>query len=50
MRSALTRTDMPRVSAFPELNARIYVEQDGKPGVWFLSLDAANALAVWAAR
>jgi hypothetical protein len=22
----------------------------GKPGVWFLSLDADNALAVWAAR
>jgi uncharacterized protein len=42
--------DLPWVSAFPELNVRLYVEKDGKPGVWFLSLDAANALAVWAAR
>ncbi len=42
--------DLPWVSAFPELNVRLYVERDGKPGVWFLSLDAANLLAVWAAR
>lgn len=42
--------DMPWVSAFPELNVRTYVELEGKPGVWFLSLDAANPLAVWAAR
>jgi uncharacterized protein YqjF (DUF2071 family) len=42
--------DMPWVSAFPELNVRLYVERDGKPGVWFLSLDATNPLAVWAAR
>ena len=42
--------DLPGVSAFPELNLRLYVERDGKPGVWFLSLDAANRLAVWAAR
>lgn len=42
--------DLPGVSAFPELNLRLYVERDGKPGVWFLSLDAANPLAVWAAR
>ncbi len=42
--------DLPGVSAFPELNVRLYVEADGKPGVWFLSLDAANPLAVWAAR
>jgi hypothetical protein len=42
--------DLPFVSAFPELNVRLYVERDGKPGVWFLSLDAANPLAVWAAR
>ena len=26
------------------------MELDGKPGVWFLSLDATNPLAVWAAR
>ncbi len=42
--------DLPWVSAFPELNVRTYVERDGKPGVWFLSLDATNPLAVWAAR
>jgi uncharacterized protein YqjF (DUF2071 family) len=35
---------LPWVSAFPELNVRIYVEheRDGTPGVWFLSLDATN--------
>ncbi len=42
--------DLPWISAFPELNLRLYVERDGKPGVWFLSLDATNPLAVWAAR
>lgn len=42
--------DVPRISAFPELNVRLYVEHQGRPGVWFLSLDATNPLAVWAAR
>ncbi len=42
--------DLPGVSAFPELNLRLYVEHDGKPGVWFISLDAASRLAVWGAR
>lgn len=42
--------DLPGLSSFPELNVRIYVEAEGKPGVWFLSLDATNPLAVWAAR
>lgn len=41
---------MPGLSRFPELNVRTYVTRDGKPGVWFFSLDAANAVAVWAAR
>jgi len=41
---------MPGLARFPELNVRTYVVRDGKPGVWFFSLDAANALAVWAAR
>ena len=41
---------MPGLSRFPELNVRTYVQRDAKPGVWFFSLDAANALAVWAAR
>ena len=40
----------PWISAFPELNVRLYVEYQGKPGVWFLSLDATNPVAVWAAR
>jgi uncharacterized protein YqjF (DUF2071 family) len=42
--------DLPYLSAFPELKLRLYVEHDGKPGVWSLSLDAANVVAVWAAR
>ncbi|HUF49057.1 MAG TPA: DUF2071 domain-containing protein [Vicinamibacterales bacterium] len=42
--------DLPGISAFPELNLRLYVEHRGTPGVWFLSLDAASRLAVWAAR
>jgi uncharacterized protein YqjF (DUF2071 family) len=42
--------DLPGISAFPELNVRTYVERNGKPGVWFLSLDATNRLAVWSAR
>ncbi|MDF3128782.1 DUF2071 domain-containing protein [Kiritimatiellaeota bacterium B1221] len=35
---------------FPEINVRTYVIHDGKPGVWFFSLDVPGALAVWAAR
>jgi len=42
--------DLPWISAFPELNLRLYVEHEGRPGVWFLSLDATNPFAVWAAR
>ena len=42
--------DLPWISAFPELNLRLYVEYEDKPGVWFLSLDATNPLAVWAAQ
>jgi uncharacterized protein YqjF (DUF2071 family) len=41
---------LPWLSAFPELNVRTYVSAQDKPGVWFFSLDAANALAVAAAR
>jgi uncharacterized protein len=41
---------IPGVSRFPELNVRAYVVRDEKPGVWFFSLDAANAVAVWGAR
>lgn len=41
---------IPGTSAFHELNVRTYVHYDGVPGVWFFSLDAANALAVCGAR
>ncbi len=41
---------VPGLSRFPELNVRTYVTHDGKPGVYFFSLDAANLPAVWAAR
>lgn len=38
------------LSCFPELNVRSYVQAGGKAGVWFFSLDAANAVAVAIAR
>jgi hypothetical protein len=41
---------IPGLSALPELNVRTYVTLDGKPGVYFFSLDAASRIAVWAAR
>ena len=41
---------VPGLSALHELNVRTYASLDGVPGVWFLSLDATSALAVWAAR
>jgi hypothetical protein len=42
---------LPRISSFLELNMRTCVRStDGKPGVWFISLDAASRVAVEAAR
>jgi uncharacterized protein YqjF (DUF2071 family) len=41
---------VPGTSAFPEINLRTYVTRRDRPGVLFLSLDASNRLAVWAAR
>jgi len=41
---------IPGLSRFLELNVRTYVTVDGKPGVWFFSLDAASRIAVRAAR
>jgi uncharacterized protein len=41
---------MPGISTFPELNVRTYVVADGIPGIWFVSLDAMQILAVHAAR
>jgi uncharacterized protein YqjF (DUF2071 family) len=40
----------PLISRFPELNVRTYVTYQGKPGVYFFSLDAGNLSAVWGAR
>lgn len=40
----------PLVSRFLETNVRTYATVDGRPGIWFLSLDAASRLAVVAAR
>jgi hypothetical protein len=40
----------PGPGAFPELNVRTYVRLGARPGVWFLSLDAASRLAVEGAR
>src|SRR5687767_7651829 len=41
---------LPGISAFPELNVRTYVTVDGKPGVYFFSLDAESSVAVALAR
>jgi uncharacterized protein len=41
---------LPGLSRFPELNTRTYVSANGKPGVWFFSLEAGNRLAVLGAR
>lgn len=41
---------LPWISRFLELNVRTYVRHRGRPGVYFLSLDAANPLAVEIAR
>ncbi len=40
----------PAFCDFPELNIRTYVKRDGKPGVWFFSLDVPKVHAVWGAR
>jgi uncharacterized protein len=41
---------VPVLSTFPELNVRTYVSVEGKPGIYFLSLDADSCVAVRAAR
>jgi uncharacterized protein YqjF (DUF2071 family) len=41
---------LPWVSRFCELNVRTYVSYEGKPGVYFFSLDASHLSAVWGAR
>lgn len=41
---------IPLLSSTPEINVRTYVSRDGKPGVYFFSLDAASRIAVFMAR
>lgn len=42
---------VPWLSDFLELNVRTYVrDADGRPGVWFYSLDCNQPVAVWLAR
>jgi hypothetical protein len=41
---------LPWLSHFNEINVRTYVSYEGKPGVYFFSLDASNLSAVWGAR
>ena len=41
---------VPGLSQMHELNVRTYVHYQGVPGVYFFSLDAASALAVFGAR
>lgn len=52
MRSVFARRlpEIPFTNIFLELNVRTYVRHGDRRGVWFFSLDAANALAVWGAR
>ena len=49
LRPALLPT-LPVVGTSHEINVRTYVHCEGVPGVWFLSLDASNPLAVLGAR
>ncbi len=46
----MRRLPLPFGSNFLELNVRTYVTLEGKPGVFFFSLDAASLAAVWGAR
>jgi uncharacterized protein YqjF (DUF2071 family) len=40
----------PGVARFPEINVRTYATIDGKPGIYFLSLDTPNPIVNEAAR
>jgi len=44
------RVKVPFAGSFIEMNVRTYVTHKGKPGVYFISLDASNHVAVMAAR
>jgi uncharacterized protein len=41
---------LPGLSTFPELNVRTYVTRDGKPGIWFFTLEAGSRWFVEAGR
>lgn len=41
---------MPPVSNFHEINVRTYVSAGGKPGVYFLSIEAGKALSAYLSR
>ena len=41
---------LPRVSSFLEVDVRTYVTAGGRPGIWFLGVDASSRLPVEAAR
>jgi uncharacterized protein len=41
---------IPRFSTFPELNVRTYVRHRGRPGVWFLTLEARSRPTVLGGR
>ena len=40
----------PVLSSFPEINVRTYVTVDGRPGIFFFSLDTSSRFAVETAR
>ncbi|WP_158587538.1 YqjF family protein [Neobacillus notoginsengisoli] len=42
--------EIPMLNEYLELNARTYVKRNGKQGIWFFSLDANLAPAVFAAN
>jgi uncharacterized protein YqjF (DUF2071 family) len=41
---------LPGLSRFPETNVRTYTTVEGRPGIYFFSLDAGSSLAVAGAR
>jgi uncharacterized protein YqjF (DUF2071 family) len=41
---------LPRLSGFPELKFCSYVTAEGKPGIWFFSLEASTPIAARPAR
>jgi uncharacterized protein len=49
MRTRLT-LPAPGIARFPEVNVRTYATVEGRPGIYFFSLDTPNRLAVHAAR